>query len=97
MVKDGKVLLTTHPMQLTEPVIEGLLAGGDAEKKALEGIQEAQRKQDETGKAVQAFRQAAMKKDTAAMEAAFTPALNHFMGETRLQFELKDLRVAGQE
>lgn len=70
VVKDGKVLLTTHPMQLTEPVIEGLLAGGDAEAKALEGIKEAQRKQEETGKVMQAFRQAAAKKDAAAMEAA---------------------------
>jgi thiol-disulfide isomerase/thioredoxin len=70
VVKDGKVVLATHPMQLSEAVIEGLLAGGDAETKALDGIKEAQRKQEEVGKAVQAFRQAAAKKDAAAMEAA---------------------------
>ena len=68
VVKDGKVLLTTHPMQLTEPVIEGLLAGGEAETKALAGIQAAQKQQEETGKIMQAFRQASMKKDIAAMD-----------------------------
>lgn len=70
VVKDGKVLLTTHPMQLSEALIEGLLAGGEEEKKALEGLQQAQRKQEESGKALQAFRQASMKKDAAAMETA---------------------------
>jgi thiol-disulfide isomerase/thioredoxin len=70
VVKDGKVLLTTHPMQLSGEVIEGLLAGGDAETKALDGIKEAQRKQEEAGKAVMAFRQASQKKDLAGMETA---------------------------
>ncbi len=68
VVKDGKVLLTTHPMQLTEPVIEGLLAGGDAETKALAGIKEAQQKQETVGKNMQIFRQAAAKKEIAGME-----------------------------
>jgi thiol-disulfide isomerase/thioredoxin len=71
VVKDGKVLLTTHPMQLSEAVIEGLLAGGDAQTKVLEGIKDAQRKQQEAGKTLQAFRQASAKKDAAAMDAAF--------------------------
>ena len=70
VVKDGKVLLTTHPSQLTEPVIEGLLAGGDAETKALEGIKTAQKKQEDTGKVMQAFRQASAKKEIAGMEQA---------------------------
>jgi thiol-disulfide isomerase/thioredoxin len=70
VVKDGKVLLTTHPSQLTEPVIEGLLAGGEAETKALAGIQAAQKKQEDTGKIMQTFRQASMKKEIAGMEQA---------------------------
>lgn len=72
VVKDGKVLLTTHPMQLTEPVIEGLLAGGEAETEALEGIKTAQKKQEESGKVMQAFRQASAKKEIAGMEQAIT-------------------------
>lgn len=71
VVKDGKVLLTTHPMQLKESVIEGLLAGGEEQTKALEGIRESQRKQEEAGNAMKAFREAAAKKDAAAMDAAF--------------------------
>lgn len=70
VVKDGKVLLTTHPSQLTEPVIEGLLAGGEAETKALAEIQAAQKKQEDTGKIMQTFRQASMKKEIAGMEQA---------------------------
>ena len=72
VVKDGKVLLTTHPSQLTEPVIEGLLAGGDAEAKALEGIKAGQQRQEETGKIMQTFRQASMKKEIAGMEQAIS-------------------------
>lgn len=68
VVKDGKVLVTTHPMQLTEPVIEGLLAGGDAEAKALAGIEAAQQKQETTGKIMQIFRQAAARKEIDGME-----------------------------
>ncbi|RYD41376.1 MAG: redoxin domain-containing protein [Verrucomicrobiaceae bacterium] len=71
VVKDGKVLLTTHPMQLKESLIEGLLAGGEAETKALEGIKDSQRKQQEAGKAAMAFRQASAKKDLPGMDAAF--------------------------
>jgi len=71
VVKDGKVLLTTHPMQLSEAIIEGLLAGGEEQTKALEGIKETQHKQEEASKAIKAFRQAAVKKDAAAMDTAF--------------------------
>ena len=70
VVKDGKVLVGTHPMQLSEKVIEALLEGGEAETKALEGLKDIKRKQEETAKAAQAFRQASAKKDTAGMEAA---------------------------
>ncbi|MCW1886113.1 TlpA family protein disulfide reductase [Luteolibacter flavescens] len=94
IVKDGKVLLTTHPMQLTEPVIEGLLAGGDAEAKVLEEIKEAQRKREEVGKANQAFRQASMKKDTAAMDAAFSDLKKLDPANTMLPALEIDLLVA---
>jgi len=70
VVKDGKVLLTTHPSQLTEPVIEGLLAGGKAETEAIVGIKHALNKQQETVKIMQAFRQASANKEIAGMEQA---------------------------
>jgi thiol-disulfide isomerase/thioredoxin len=70
LVKDGKVLLTTHPAQLTEGLIEGLLAGGDAATKALDDMKAAQAKQQEISKVMQAFRQAAGKKELDAMEKA---------------------------
>ena len=62
VVKDGKVLLTIHPMHINEPLIEALLAGGDAQTKAVEDIKDSQRKQQEIDKAVQVFREAAKKK-----------------------------------
>ena len=67
VVKDGKVILTTHPAQLSEEVIEGLLAGGDAQDKALESIKVEQKKQEELGKTMQAFQMASSKKDVAGM------------------------------
>jgi thiol-disulfide isomerase/thioredoxin len=70
LVKDGKVLLTTHPAQLTEGLIEGLLAGGEAATKALDAVKAAQEKQQEVSKVMQAFRQAAGKKELDGMEKA---------------------------
>ncbi len=91
VVKDGKVLLTAHPMQLNEALVEALLAGGEAETKALDGIKGAQRKQEAANKAIQAFRQATMKKDAAAMETALAE-LKEIDPESRslplLEFEL---------
>ena len=68
VVKDGKVILTSHPMQLSSEVIEGLLAGGEAETKVLASIEEAKKKQEEATKAINAFRKAAAAKDAAEME-----------------------------
>ena len=70
VVKDGKVILTSHPMQLSNEVIEGLLAGGEAQEKVLVSIREAEKKQGQIGEAMKAFRVAAAKKDSAAMEKA---------------------------
>jgi hypothetical protein len=94
VVKDGKVILTTHPMQLSEAVIEGLLAGGDAEAKVFEDLKLAQQKQADSMKALQAFRQAYAKKDAAGMartldalrkiepESRYLPALSLEMAVT---------------
>ncbi|QJE95813.1 TlpA disulfide reductase family protein [Luteolibacter luteus] len=70
VVKDGKVILATHPMQISNDVIEGLLAGGEAQEKVLTSIKEAEKKQGQIGETMQAFRAAAAKKDTAGMEKA---------------------------
>jgi thiol-disulfide isomerase/thioredoxin len=102
VVKDGKVLLTTHPMQLTEPVIEGLLAGGDAETKALDGIKAAQKMQEESGKVMQAFRQASMKKEIAGMEQAIADlkaldAESRYLGMMEFEVMLAKKDWAGAE
>ena len=71
VVKDGKVVLASHPMQLSAELIEGLLAGGEAEAKALESLAAARKRQEALGAAMKAFREAGSKKDIAAMEKAF--------------------------
>ena len=71
VVKDGKVVLASHPMQLSAELIEGLLAGGEAEAKALESLAAARKRQEALGEAMKAFREAGAKKDIAAMEKAF--------------------------
>ena len=40
VVKDGKVLATTHPARLTEEAIEGLLKGGEAQDKVVATLAE---------------------------------------------------------
>jgi thiol-disulfide isomerase/thioredoxin len=70
VIKNGKVLFTTHPMQISESVIEDLLAGGDGEAKAVATIQAEAKKREETSKLVQAFSTAARAKDTDGMVKA---------------------------
>ncbi|WP_265594787.1 TlpA disulfide reductase family protein [Haloferula sp. BvORR071] len=70
IVKDGKVVMTTHPAQLTEETIEGLLAGGDAQEKVLNEIKVKQENQQKMSAALQAFQAASAAKDVAAMEKA---------------------------
>lgn len=71
VVKDGKVVLTSHPAELGEEVIEGLLAGGEAESKALDSIKAKQGGQQKVAQVVRDFRKASVAKDIAGMEKAF--------------------------
>ena len=71
IVKDGKVVLTTHPAQLSEEVIEAFLSGGDGEAKALEAIKAKQAAQEKMSKIFQEFREASKNKDIAGMEKSF--------------------------
>lgn len=70
LVKDGKVIATSHPAALTEEIIEGLLAGGDAEKKILDKINAAAANQKASAAARAAFTTGKEKNDAAAMAAA---------------------------
>jgi thiol-disulfide isomerase/thioredoxin len=72
VVKDGKVVLTTHPSRLSDEVITALLEGGDAQDKALASLEEAKKRQEASRKvimdALKAFQ--GKEKDVAAMEKA---------------------------
>lgn len=70
LVKDGKVIATSHPAALTEEIIEGLLAGGDAEKAILDKINAAAAAQQAAASARAAFTAGKEKNDAAAMTAA---------------------------
>ncbi len=88
VVKDGKVVFTTHPAQLKESIIEDLLAGGEAEAKVIAGLNAAEEKRAKVSGLMKNFRTAAQQKDADAMakaiedlkayeEAAlYVPALN---------------------
>ncbi|BCU76600.1 TlpA disulfide reductase family protein [Luteolibacter sp. LG18] len=67
LVRDGKLLATQHPGQLTDEVIEKLLAGGDGETQALGVI--AKQKADRAAETqlFKDYRAAQAKKDTAVM------------------------------
>lgn len=70
VVKDGKLLFRTHPMQLTNEVIENLLAGGEAQTKAVAAINEVARQREELSRNVMAFRTAARTRNFTQMEKA---------------------------
>lgn len=70
VVKDGKVLMKTHPMQLTEEFIEALLAGGDAQAKALESIAAKKAAQGKVSGIIRDFVAAKTAKDADAMSKA---------------------------
>jgi hypothetical protein len=80
LVKDGKLLLQSHPMRWTSEAVEGLLKGG-AEKVAIlaefkeatgnrESMQDPANEGTEAAKAREAFVMAFKAGDAAAMEAA---------------------------
>ena len=69
VVKDGKVLLGTYPLRLTEPVIEGLLAGGDAQTRALAEFDTNVGKEEKTKELVKVYRAAGFRRDIAAMDS----------------------------
>ena len=70
LVRDGKLLLKSHPARINDEVILAALEGGDA----MEKIQGAMKKEEEGRAALTAvlreFSQASGKKDVPAMEAA---------------------------
>lgn len=70
VVKDGKVLFTTHPSRLSESIVEDLLAGGEAETKAVASINEASQQQQKMTGLMRAFQTAAQKNDAEGMAKA---------------------------
>ena len=69
VVKDGKIVLMTHPMLITEKLIKALLTGGDAAVQALSEVAAAQQAQDVIQGIMMAFENASRAGDSAIMEA----------------------------
>jgi thiol-disulfide isomerase/thioredoxin len=69
IVKDGKLVLTSHPSQLTDSVIEALLSGDEGVQKAAAQINAAVEARGKTTQVMQEFRKAAGANDTATMTA----------------------------
>lgn len=69
IVKDGKLLFTTHPARLSEELIEALLAGGDSAQKALDGLNASTAAQDKTRSTMMEFQKASMANDAETMAA----------------------------
>jgi len=71
IVKDGKLVLRTHPSRVTDALIEALIAGGDAAKKAVDEIAGGQKASEKMMPLFRAFAMASQTRDVAAMEKAF--------------------------
>ena len=69
VVKDGKLLLMTHPAELTDKVIEALLSGDEGATRIATELNAAKANREKAATTITAFRQAAIAKDTATMAA----------------------------
>lgn len=67
VVRDGKLLMTAHPMQLTESLIESLLSGDDGARQAIEKIQAENSSREKLGAIMKTFRTATLSGDAAVM------------------------------
>lgn len=63
VVKDGEILVMIHPMQLTDEVVEALLAGGDAQQAVLGEIAAKQMVRGEISEIMQRYTKARVGKD----------------------------------
>lgn len=71
IVKDGKLVLRTHPSKVTDALIEALIAGGEASQKALDEISSGAKNADKMMPLIKDFSLASQQRDVAAMEKAF--------------------------
>lgn len=69
IVRDGKLLLTAHPSQLTDKAIEALLSGEDGAKTVAAEIRAATEAREKTSSLVSAFRKAASQNQADEMAA----------------------------
>lgn len=67
VIKDGKIVLMSHPMQITDELIEALLAGGAAQEKLLAELNEREANQGKISSLLGGFSTASRAKDVAAM------------------------------
>ena len=68
IVKDGKLVLSTHPSKITDSLVEALIAGGDASKKAIDEIAGQETAMQKIMPLMRAFSQASRTGDVATME-----------------------------
>ena len=70
LVRDGELLLTTHPSQLKESTVVELLAGGDRSAAAIKSMRNAQENSGKVREILRAFTTAEKNKDADAMMQA---------------------------
>jgi len=70
LVRDGKLLLTTHPAQLREETVLELLAGGERSDAAIKGIRNAQENSGKVREILRAFTTAEKEQDSAGVMTA---------------------------
>lgn len=69
VVKDGRMLFTTHPAQLSHEVVEQLLSGEEGARQAAAAIHAKTAAREKSGVVMREFQAAAAKSDTEVMAA----------------------------
>ncbi|MBK1833164.1 redoxin family protein [Roseibacillus ishigakijimensis] len=97
VVKNGKLLFTTHPASLHEDTIKGLLAGGDEETAVIEKVLQEQKNKELVTEKIKAFRLASKDNDLAAMQAAYDAIAELSPGAPYLPSFQLDLKIAAED
>lgn len=97
VVKNGKLLFSSHPANLKDDLITALLAGGTEQEVAIQAIQDAEAKKEEASKWMQAFQTAAGQKDVEAMQGALDKLKEISPDAPYLGAMSLDIAVAGDD
>lgn len=97
VVRDGKLLMTAHPSQLTDSLIESLLSGEEGARQAIQKIESENSSREKMAGIIRTFRSAAAAGDTAMMGSKIAEMEKHDPESNYLPSMKVDLLIASKD